>query len=257
MSRDTNPADHEELRDLCAAYALGVLDPSESAQFEEHLQEECETCRSEIAEHRRTVAALGSLLEEKTPPAEVEERLMARLVAEGRDEKLWRAVRPARVSGGWLLWLSVAAALLLAGPSVWIAVDSRREVARLQRDLQAFETITDPLVSVYDLQAAPSAHDARARAAFDPRIQTWRLFVHHLMPPPAGMTYQGWLVTPDGPHDFGTFLPDETGHGHLELRLSGDPSGTRIRVTLEPAGGSVRPTGTLVFASPGAEIPPE
>ena len=79
--------------------------------------------------------------------------------------------------------------------------------------------------------------------------------MHDLLPPPVGMTYQGWLVTRDVCQDFGTFLPDETGHGFLTLRLPCDASDTHVRVTLEPANGSDRPTGSPVFEHPGAEIP--
>jgi hypothetical protein len=257
MSHEAHPTDHEELRNLCAAYALGALDPPESAQLEEHLREGCEVCHSEIAEHRRTVEALGSLPERREPAAAMEERLIARLSAKGRDDEIPKAVRPALVAGGRLRWLWMAAALLLAAPALWITVDSRREVARLENELVAFETTTDPVVSIYTLEAAPSAAGARARATFDPRTSLWRLFVHDLLPPPAGMTYQGWLVTQDVCQNFGTFLPDETGHGFLTLRLPGEPSGTRVRVTLEPANGSDQPTGSPVFEHHGAEIPLE
>jgi anti-sigma-K factor RskA len=257
MSRERHTSDHEELRDLCAAYALGALDPPESAQLEEHLREGCEICDSEITEHRRTVDVLGSLLEEKTPPAAVEERLVARLDPKSGEDEASTTVRKAQVAGGWLRWLPAAAALLLAVPALWIAVDSRREVARLERELAAFETTTDPVVPIYDLEATPAAAGARARATFDPRTQLWRLFVHELPPPPAGMIYQGWVVTRDGPHDVGTFLPDETGHAFLVLRLPGEPAEASVRVTLEPEGGSEQPTGSPVFRHPEAEIPLE
>ncbi len=257
MSPEKHPSDHEELRDLCAAYALGALDPPESAQLEEHLREGCEICDSEIAEHRRSVEALGSLLEERTPPARAEERFLARLASGDRQDEASRVVRPARVTGGWLRWLPAAAAVLVAALALWITVDSRREVARLEREFAAFETTTDPIVSIYDLEATPAAAGARARATFDPRTQLWRLFAHDLVPPPAGLTYQGWLVAGDTSHDLGTFLPDETGHAFLALRLPGDPAEARVRVTLEPAGGSERPTGSPVFRHPGARIPLE
>jgi anti-sigma-K factor RskA len=254
MSPSSQAPDHEELRDLCAAYALGALEPPEVERLERHLLR-CEACRSDVDAHLRAVGALGTLLDERTPPASAEESLLERLVPGGGLEAIGAAARKEAGRGGWARWLSVAAALLIAVPALWIAVESRREVARLERLLETFETTTDPLVSFYDLEPTAAAGGARARATFDPRTLRWRLFLHDLVQPPTGTIYQGWLVTRDGPLDFGTFLPDGTAHAFLALRLPGEPTGVRVRVTLEPAGGSNRPTGPLVFDYPGAETP--
>lgn len=246
MSPNSQASNHEELRDLCGAYALGALDPPDLARFDEHLRAGCEICGSEVEAQRRVVGALGGLLEESTPPAAAEDRLMARLAAVGNETAV-----PAHGRGLWVHWLSAAAALLIVVPALWIAVESRSQIARLERLLAAFETTTDPLVSFTDLEPTAAAESARARATYDPRTQRWRVFLHDLVPPPAGRTYQGWLATHGGTLDFGTFLPDETGHAFLVMSLPDETEGIRIRVTLEPEGGSERPTGPAVFDHPG------
>ena len=79
MIRSTDPFDHKDLRELCAAHALGALDPPDAVRLEAHLSAGCEICRAEIDEYRRTVGALGGLLGEESPPAWAESALMARI----------------------------------------------------------------------------------------------------------------------------------------------------------------------------------
>jgi anti-sigma-K factor RskA len=142
----------------------------------------------------------------------------------------------------------------LAAVSLVIALVSRGDVTRLKDQLAAFESATDPIVSILDLTATPSVAGARARVAFDPRSSKWSLFTHDLPTPPAGMIYQAWLLRQGIAHDLGTFLPDSVGHGFVFVRLPVDASGSRVQVTLEPEGGSDQPQGSIVFNDRG-EVP--
>ena len=79
MTGRGRPMDHRELRELCAAHALGALDPPETVRLEKHLREGCDLCRGEVEEYRRTVTAMGTILKEVGPPAGMEDRLLARI----------------------------------------------------------------------------------------------------------------------------------------------------------------------------------
>ena len=77
---------HEVFGELCAAHALSSLDPDDSIRLQAHIREGCEICEAEIAGHRGVVDALGGMVEQKNPPAEVEERLMALVAGEAPEE---------------------------------------------------------------------------------------------------------------------------------------------------------------------------
>ena len=258
MIYDENTTEHDELRGLCASYALGALDPPELKTLEAHLSTGCATCDAEIASYGRTISAMGALLGKTPPPPTAKERFLARLAAEpgeaAPDIAPDRLPSEGRSLGRWLL---PAAAVIVMTSTLWVAVESRREVVRLRAELEAFETTTDPLVRILDLRPTPYARGARARVTFDPRTDTWRLFVHDLAPAPEGMDYQGWLMTQEGPLSFGVFQPDASRHSFLALNAAEGAGETMIRVTLEPTGGSRRPQGPPVFEPAPAGTSPD
>ena len=60
-------------------------------------------------------------------------------------------------------------------------------------------------------------------------------------------TYQLWLIGDEGPKSAGVFQPDSDG-GALVL-LDGDVRpGLVLGLTIEPAGGSIAPTGEILVA---------
>jgi anti-sigma-K factor RskA len=251
MRSTTLGPEHEQFRDLCAAYALGALDPPESAELEKHLSNGCDICSLEIAAHRETMTAMGRIVEERTPSPESATRLFQRIGLSTRPAGTTAPARRAGSAAGAFHRLSLAAALLLAVVSLVVALASRGHVADLKDQIAAFESATDPIVSIVDLRASPSAAGARIRVTFDPRNSKWSLFAHDLPSPPAGMVYQGWLLREGIAHDLGTFLPDPSGHGFASVPLPGDPAETRVQVTLEPEGGSDQPQGVVVFSDRG------
>ena len=71
-----------------------------------------------------------------------------------------------------------------------------------------------------------------------------------LPPPPAGSTYQIWLLSADRAVSAGTFVPD--GSGRATAATDTPPNAPRpltgARVTLEPAPGREEPSGAIVLA---------
>ena len=80
MSNPNGTTGEHPLDDL-AAYALDALDDAERQAVDDHL-ERCPECRSELAGHHETLAALGTTSEE-APPAAVWERVAAGIGAPG------------------------------------------------------------------------------------------------------------------------------------------------------------------------------
>jgi hypothetical protein len=71
--------------------------------------------------------------------------------------------------------------------------------------------------------------------------------VSGLPQPPAGRTYQFWTIRNGRPRGAGTFLPDD--RARAEVRLAGRYRAEDvIAITVEPDGGSRRPTTEPLFA---------
>lgn len=86
---------------LLGSYLLGELTVEEERELERHL-EECSGCRNEIDRIRQTHNLLRHLAGSR-PPTELKARVLAHV----------RGEAPARSGGGWRIWGSVAAALLV------------------------------------------------------------------------------------------------------------------------------------------------
>ena len=146
-----------------------------------------------------------------------------------------RARRP-----GWptLASLAIAAGLAAIGLGAWAVVDQARSTpdAASQRRLdRTVAVLADATVERYPLRgsvgriALVATSDDSAALALD-----------GLGPAPEGMTYQAWIVPPGSV----TPLPDAT----FDATVRAVPldraveRGARVGVTLEPSGGSDRPT---------------
>jgi anti-sigma-K factor RskA len=86
---------------LLISYLLGELSVEEERELELHL-EECPECRHELDRVRQTHALLRQLATYE-PPTELEDRMLAQV----------RGEMPARSSGGWRLWVSAAALVVV------------------------------------------------------------------------------------------------------------------------------------------------
>lgn len=74
---------HDELRDLCAAYALGSIDDHARASFEHHLRAGCDECAAAVEGYRRS----AGLLAHAATPAAPSMRLRRRLLSNVGDDK--------------------------------------------------------------------------------------------------------------------------------------------------------------------------
>jgi anti-sigma-K factor RskA len=219
-----NQLDHQEVRDLLGAYALGAVEPEEAAKVRAHLLT-CEECMSEADELATAAATLTSAVEPVEPPAGFASRVVAAAVSE-------RAVAPEarRRRLGWVHVLAyslliVAVAVLGAG---W---------AQTRSDLDANERVVQALLTHADLRLTGAAGiDAGVVGA-----DRGAVFAATGMDgAPSGRTYQLWLIDEGEPVSAGTFDVDG---GVAVLRTSrslGDFDGAAVSV--EPEGGSDAPT---------------
>lgn len=84
-------------QDELPLFALGALASPDRQRVDEHLASGCAVCRGELASLEQTVALLPLSLAAEPPPADLKERLMARLAEEMARER--RAATPESKAG--------------------------------------------------------------------------------------------------------------------------------------------------------------
>ena len=268
--------------DHAAPYALGALDESERASFEEHLAS-CDVCATEVRELRNVAGLIAMAAPSVSPPVTLRDRILAdargvRPITSAATDAVQgvRALEPPARPGAalpvrrqWstlLPWLAAAAAVVVAG---YLGQQARNErtarataeqalaSARLTLDstgsaLARRDSLIQFLVSP-DAQAVTVSGSGPAPSAkyfLDRRAGRVIIAATALPPAAPGRTYQLWgIETGKPPVSLGTFNTDSSGRALASVAV---PAGLRIGVTAvtdEPSGGSPQPTTTPFLAA--------
>lgn len=119
--------------------------------------------------------------------------------------------------------------------------------AALADKAQMLDAITGPSVRVVELTGA-GVREPIARMFWDRASNRWTMVAHNLPMPPAGRTYQVWLVTPHAKISAGTFEPSPAGDATVRAEYALDSAALQaVAVTEEPDGGMPQPTGRMVI----------
>jgi len=233
---------HDELKANAAGYVLGSLDVHERREFESHLVE-CVECAAEVASLRPVVAALATAVPQVTPRAEVRDRVLG----SGAGLKTSPYTFHERKSSPALVWLPLAAAIVIAVGAAVYAARLQRQVADLQARFDQAQSTTAvlaaPDLARIDLQGQAVAPGARARALWS-RSRGLVFTAANLPPAPAGKAYQVWVVTAQAPVSAGLLTTDPAGGGSQYYMTPADIAPpVAVAVTLEPSGGVPAPTG--------------
>jgi anti-sigma-K factor RskA len=227
----------DDLHVLTGSYVLDALSETEREEFERHLQF-CPTCDAEVRGLRETAARLA-LACAVNPPARMERHVLA---ATYRTRQLppLAASRPGRV-----LHFPRRLAILAAAASVAaaLALGITQLTAQHQLD-QARSTAIARVVT------APDAHVDTARAAGGNVTVVTSIRLHEAVVStsgmaslPSGRVYQVWVMSPSGARSAGLIQGSS-------LLASAVRPGDQIGITVEPAGGTARPTTTPVAVLP-------
>jgi anti-sigma-K factor RskA len=233
----------DELNVLAGAYALDALEDDERAVFEEHLKT-CERCADEVAGMRLTAAELSHTTE-AVPPPQLRGQVLAaisqvRPLAPAPDNVI--ALRRARTSRSVWQFVAAACALVAIAVSGWGYSQHRTATrnASAQASVQA-------LLHAPDLRVRTTALQHGSGTVLYSTGEHRVLLIGQGMPALAtGKTYQLWMLPANGQAvSAATFHPDHA--GNMQLSVSGDLSGiARMAISVEPAGGSPRPTLSTV-----------
>ena len=268
-------SEHEQIRELIEAYALGALDAQERAALEAHLASGCAECEKTLEEARWAASQLAYL----APEAQPSEMLKGRLLQTVRAEAAQSTSAPAggrrheipRYNVPWWLWAGVAALLIFSVYSASNGQRQEREIARLQQQADAQRRQRAKLEQEL-IAATTQAHEAMIWSdpksvkiklpAKDPKMPMLEAMWH----PEMGLCVKGWNVPSAGknrvlqlwlipkkpgakPMPSMTFWPDAS--GTFTAMVENPPVGMAetqaLAITEEPMGGSSQPTSTPMW----------
>jgi anti-sigma-K factor RskA len=255
-------------QDLAAAYALGALSADESRRFEAFLATSPETQR-EVREYREVAAllALGGPDSAGSLPGGLRDRVLTRVSAQ-QTRPLGEATRPAAPGPSSVVWIALAASLLLAVGLGAGLLSARGRLAAVETELAArnasldrtaqqlaerdatLNSILEPGVELYQLT---SSGDPEPGIQLFWNRQRHQAIVHgfRLKPVPSGKAYQLWFIKDGAPVPSVTFKPEADGHAKVEHVAV--PEGgvlSAAAVTVEPEAGSTQPTLPIVMVGP-------
>lgn len=219
-----------DLHMLSGAYAIDALTSQEAEQFATHL-EGCQACRDEVLELQEASARLGAS-EAIAPPAALKARVLAavdQLPQLPPRVTSTRAAHPRR----WVAWAgAVAAAVVLVAGGI---------VGVNQFDNQQTPVASDSVSKVF---SAPDARTAtvetpqgRVRVAMSPDAGRMAVETDDLHNLSRSRVYQMWAIHNGRPTSVGV-IDDPAGGKVMPIPASG----TTVAITIEPEGGSKRPT---------------
>jgi hypothetical protein len=241
---------HDELNELYELYALGVLDPEDRAEIDEHLAQKCPECKAGI---RRAVGLntfFGTLPEAIDPPKRLRGRVLASVGAEPS-------------SGHFLTFLRILVPAFLTIVIAIVGMDSyrrgqqldtareelRRSTAEYQKVQAAFRLLNLPdTQQVVFGNGQPKPPRGRV---FVNRERGVLLLASNLPPAPAGKIYEMWLIPQGGaPLPAGLFQSDTQGEALHILNGALAANTNTVAVTVEPESGSQAPTTTPIIVAP-------
>ena len=241
--------------------ALGALEGDESDALELHLAH-CDPCRERADEARGRMALLAVAAPPLAPPPEVRDRLMRRIRLRA---VLGGAPRPA----GWLRWVTPAlalAALVLAVTTgvLWkqnsrlehstqeLESAAKQQATEMERARAVLEVLTSPETIKVALVPSGARPVPQGRALYHAAKGRLLFSAVNLPALPAGRAYELWLIPIQGdPIAAGVFQPDAKGNGEVLLpSLEAGVKAKAFAVTVEPAGGVPKPTGSMVMVGP-------
>lgn len=254
----------EDPHTLAGAYVMDAVDGSDRARFEQHLAG-CESCRQEIRGLQEAAAALAAATAVHPHAALRDTALQAaartrqlppvtgpaagpvparRAGYHGRRGLAIRPVRPRWMTRGWTVLAAAAAVVAVA-----FGVASYTGMQHGLDQAQGRDHTVAAVLSAPDARMM-SGHISTGGTATVVMSHSMRMLVFtaaDLRALPATMAYELWLIGPSGSRPAGMLAGSAHGRMVGPVVVPGLSAGDRVGLSVEPAGGSVRPTSRLIL----------
>jgi anti-sigma-K factor RskA len=262
---------HDDLHTLTGSYAVDALPADELDEFERHLTH-CGSCTAEVRGLRETASRLA-LVSAERPPAAMRARVLTAAertrqlppITENRPArsktrqiKSARSARRARAhspGNAWIPRISVAvaaAAVAVAGVFGVNQHNDQNRLAGIENQLtaaRAHSQQVDSVLAANDLHLVSNKTKVGGSVSAIVSVSQARLVVvtSGLPALPAGKVYELWLLGTNVAKPSGLLTAATQGRT-VPVVASGLVKGYSLGVTVEPAGGTLKPTTTPILA---------
>lgn len=218
----------DDLHTLSGAYALNAVEPDEAREFERHLSG-CQACREEVRELRETAAAMGAA-EAGPPPAGLRARVLAAAARQPQLPPVVTHVDAARRRRRLVGLVAAAAAVLAVIAGV------------VTTQVQHGQQLSQPVAAVFHAPDSQSvqvttSNGGTLTVAVSQRMHEMAVDTHRLPSLGSTQVYQLWEI--DGGHAQSAGLVGDPAAGQA---MPLPPRSSQVAITIEPAGGSPKPT---------------
>ena len=237
----------DDLHVLTGSYVLDAISEAEREEFERHLQN-CPTCDAEVRGLRETAARLA-LACAVTPPARMEQQVLAATyrtrqlppLPAGRPRRERRRVQPERaLRFPRRIAVLAAAASVAAAVALGITQLSAQHQLDHARDTAIARVVTAPDARV---EAARTSAGGNVTVVTSAALHEAVVSTSGMASLPSSRVYQVWVMSPSGARSAGLMRGSS-------LLASPVRPGDRIGITVEPAGGTSKPTTTPIAVLP-------
>jgi anti-sigma-K factor RskA len=222
-----------DLHVLTGGYALDALSQHEQENFERHLAH-CGSCATEVRGLRETAARLA-LAKALRPPPQMQARVMA---ATYRTRQLPPLPATERARRAPRLLVAAAAASVAAALTFGVTQVLTHHPSPGAKGVSAVEQAPDARV-----QTVRTSVGGTVTLISSLRLRDAVVTAAGLPPAAAGRVYQLWVIGPGGARPAGFVTAGS-------VLAAGIAPGDRIGITVEPAGGTSRPTTKPVVLMP-------
>lgn len=237
-----------EIEDLLPEYVFGTLPVEQRVFIEEHL-EGCENCITILEELREVEQGLLYLAQPVEPPAQAKARLMAAIAA-GPEPTSWvdRLLRLPfrRIAAFAIVLLLIVTNVALLNQTLTLQDQVESFSRRQETNQTALALASNPNSQVAELEG----DNVGGTIVYDPGVSVAVVFVWGLQSLPADQVYQSWLIAPDGVRTSAGLVEANPDSNFVTFTVeSSRPLSDYVSfgMTVEPAGGSIAPTGARVL----------
>lgn len=238
-------SEHKSFKENVAAYALGALDPWETAGLETHLKT-CAPCRRDLRAYRQVSEKLLMTLPPQAPSAALRNRLQHRLPsAQKIGPRTW-AWSSSQLALGFAVLALVAVNLY----SIFRIQYFAQQQSQLAHEIQTSQ-IALAMLAYPGTQSLPiNSANITGTLLLDKDRNVAVLFIWDLPQLQSNEIYQAWFIDRQGERtSAATFSPEPNlPFTSVPLISTAELSAfVGLGVTIEPAGGSKQPTGPRVL----------
>jgi len=274
--RKNSDEQHKNFLELCAGYAVGVLD--NKLEYENHLASGCEICRDELYRFENALAILTFAIPNVTVSSELKERILfsakltdvvkstievqpsvkeSILENEGKGNELKTKPMKLLIAG------IIVGILIVAGG--WYVYHLHKTIQRLteieknkifqiqnddQRSSSILEVLKSPNIEIVHLKSPEKDEVAIGKLFWDPVSRIAVLNISRLPILDENNNYQFWLRKDEEYISIGVLSNkvEGTNDYFIRIQLPRDVARNDIKsfeITMEPMGGSVEPTGKV------------